>query len=183
MSKTWCPAGKSTLILRRQFRGEASEHIENNQPDKVWKRNRNWEPFWFFKLKKQNANGWLWKKGWFCVATFEVKRRSILNSNLIFASWHSRKLWTKKLILQPSTLYVVLCTPAAYEPGIKFDCGICKLHHESRSLWDCGGWWSFTMGKHRLLIRDASAGQVSNTGSELTWFLNGSQVKNQMGAT
>jgi len=39
------------------------------------------------------------------------------------------------------------------------------------------------MGKHRLLIRDASAGQVSNTGSELTWFLNGSQVKNQMGAT
>jgi hypothetical protein len=36
------------------------------------------------------------------------------------------------------------------------------------------------MGKHRLLIRDASAGQVSNTGSELTCLLDGSQANNQM---
>jgi hypothetical protein len=39
------------------------------------------------------------------------------------------------------------------------------------------------MGKHRLLIVDASVGQVPNTGSELTWFLDGSLAKNQMGAT
>jgi len=25
-------------------------------------------------------------------------------------------------------------------------------------LWGCGGWWSLTMGKHRLLIVDASVG-------------------------
>jgi hypothetical protein len=34
------------------------------------------------------------------------------------------------------------------------------------------------MGKHRLLIVDASVGQVPNTGSELTSFLVGSQAKN-----
>jgi hypothetical protein len=117
----------------------------------------------------------------FCVATFRAKRRSILNSNLIFPSCHSRKAW--KLILQPFTLYVVLWKPAAYQPGVKLDCGSCNLHHESRSLWGCGGWWSLTMGKPRLLIVDTSVRQVSNTGSELTWFLDGSLAKNQMGAT
>ncbi len=95
---------------------------------------------------------------WFCVATLWAKLWSIFISNFIFPSWQSRKLWTKKLILQPFTLYAVLCKPAAYQPGVKFDCGICNLHHDSRSLWGCGGWWSLTMGKHRLLIFDASVG-------------------------
>jgi hypothetical protein len=40
------------------------------------------------------------------------------------------ELWTKKLILQPFTLCAVLCRPAAYQPGVKFDCGICNLHDD-----------------------------------------------------
>jgi hypothetical protein len=40
-----------------------------------------------------------------------------------------------------------------------------------------------SLWKHWLLIVDASVGQVPNTGSELPWFLVGSQAKNQMGAT